>query len=67
MPSGFERATGVAENTRQCMAKGCHKYFRVANEHEITCPHCGNGNTRPINASAKLEEGGATNSGSTKK
>jgi len=60
MPQGFERATGVAENTRQCLAKGCHKFFRVANEHEVRCPHCDSENTRQINESAGFGTEGGT-------
>ena len=54
MPEGFERATGVAEAVRQCMKAGCRKYFRVANEHEVECPHCGSTSTRSIKATASL-------------
>jgi hypothetical protein len=52
MPNAFERATGVVEQTRQCMAKGCYRYFRSANEHDTDCPHCNSSNTRDIKADA---------------
>jgi Zn finger protein HypA/HybF involved in hydrogenase expression len=53
----FARATGVEEQTRQCMAKGCHKYFRSANEHDTACPHCGSDQTRDINEGHAAGEG----------
>lgn len=49
IPEGYERATGVQEGSRQCMKPGCYKFFRVANEHEVNCPHCGSDKTRKIN------------------
>jgi len=42
----YERATGILEQVRQCMATGCRKFYRAATAQETTCPHCGSENTR---------------------
>jgi len=42
----YERATGVQEQVRQCMATGCRKFYRAATAQETTCPHCGSEQTR---------------------
>ena len=49
----YERATGVNEYLRQCMATGCKKFFRVAHD-ETICPHCGADNSRDTRESAGL-------------
>lgn len=49
-PDGFERATGVNEATRQCVA--CGKFYRAANDEECHCPYCGSDRTRDIRSVA---------------
>lgn len=49
-PAGFERATGVVETTRQCVA--CGHFYRAANNEERNCPKCGSERTRDIRAGA---------------
>jgi rRNA maturation endonuclease Nob1 len=54
----FERATGVVEHLRQCMAIGCKKFFRATSE-ETICPHCGADLSRDTRESAGLATAGA--------
>ena len=49
----FERATGVDEHLRQCMAIGCKKFFRAATA-ETICPHCDSDNSRDTRESAGM-------------
>ncbi len=48
LPAQFERATGVVEQVRQCLQKGCRRMFRTANDHETACPYCGSAATFDI-------------------
>ena len=62
-PVHFERATGVVEQVRQCMAKGCRRLFRIANEHETACPYCGSTATYDLRQSRpKVQDDHSRNS-----
>ena len=54
----YERATGVEEHLRQCMAKGCNHFFRAPSA-DTLCPVCGNDRTRDTRNSAGLATGTA--------
>ena len=49
----FERATGVNEHLRQCMANACRKYFRAPAD-ETLCPYCGSDHSRDTRESADV-------------